>query len=102
MHKFHICLLFAARLSDFLIYVDKKMAQKDFFAELDPLSRLTNVEPQTPMMPHLYREGRERMDDSYAEVYQTKENRDEQWRKDMHLMFQMIEGTREEIRQKCE
>ena len=76
------------------------MAQKDFFAELDPLSRLRNVEPQTPMMPHLYREDRERMDDSYVEAYQAKENGDEQWRKDMHLMFQMIEGTREEIRQK--
>ena len=70
------------------------MAKKDFFAELDPLSRLRNVELQTPMMPQLYREDRERMDDSFVEACQTKEN--ELLRKDMHLMFQMVEGTREE------
>ena len=83
-----------------LIYVDKKMTQKDFFAELDPLSRLRNVELQKPMMPQLYRKDRERMDDSFVEACQTKENGDEQLRKDMHLMSQMIEGTREEMRQR--
>ena len=40
------------------------------------------------------------MDDSYVKACQTKENRDEQLRTDMHLMFQMIEGTREEMRQR--
>ena len=84
--KSYTCLivLFAARLSDFLIYVDKKMAQKNFFADLDPLSRLRNFEPQTRVMPQLYREDRGRMDDSYVETCQTKET-DKQWRKDMHL-----------------
>ena len=76
------------------------MAQKDFFAELDPWSCLRNLEPQTPMMPQVYREDRERMDDSYVEACQKIGNRDEHWRKDMHLMFQMLGGTREEIRQK--
>ena len=76
------------------------MAQKDFFAELGPLSRLRNFEPHTPMMPQLYREDRERMEDYYVEACRTKDNRHKQWRKDMHLMFQMIEGTKEEVKQK--
>ena len=105
--KSYTCLivLFAARLSDFLIYVDKKMAQKNFFADLDPLSRLRNFEPQTRVMPQLYREDRGRMDDSYVETFQTKEtgiSNGERICICIHLMLQLKEGTMEEMRERLQ
>ncbi|MEW8548378.1 MAG: hypothetical protein AB2693_33155, partial [Candidatus Thiodiazotropha sp.] len=77
------------------VLVEKKMAHKDFFAELDPLSQMRNWEPQTPIMPQLSRVDTERLDESHVEAFQLKESKVEQLKEDMHLMFRMLEDIRQ-------
>ena len=77
------------------------MAHKDFFADIDPLSEVRDTVPLIPTkaMP-VYKEP-SMLDDLFVDKKMSKDSVNvEQMKEDMRLMYRMIEGTRDDMRQK--
>ena len=72
------------------------MAFKDFFADIDPLAPMRNMEPQTPVMPALTKEDSRRLDDSFLETFDRRQHTESQEKQDMHIVYSMIDTLRKE------
>ena len=70
------------------------MADKGLFDEFDPFAYKKNVVPTTPMMPTLSMEGKERMDWSFFETFETSQHMETSEKQDMHMVYDMIESLR--------
>ena len=74
------------------------MAYKDFFGDIDPLSEVRDT---VPLVPTNAKKDNELLDEPFVERNVIRETMDaEQMKDDMRLMYRMIEGMRDDLRQR--
>ena len=77
------------------------MAHKDFFADIDPLSEVRDTVPLIPTKAMPVHKEPTMLDDLFVDRKMSKDTVNvEQMKEDMRLMYRMIEGTRDDMRQK--
>ena len=77
------------------------MAHKDFFADIDPLSEVRDTVPLIPTKTMPVHKEPSMLDDLLVDRKMSKDIVNvEQMKEDMRLMYRMIEGTRDDMRQK--
>ena len=77
------------------------MAHKDFFADIDPLSEVRDTVPLIPTKAMPVHKEPTMLDDLFVDRKMSKDSVNvEQMKEDMRLMYRMIEGTRDDMRQK--
>ena len=77
------------------------MAHKDFFADIDPLSEVRDTVPLIPTKAMPVHKEPSMLDDVFVDKKMSKDSVNvEQMKEDMRLMYRMIEGTRDDMRQK--
>ena len=77
------------------------MAHKDFFADIDPLSEVRDTVPLIPTKAMPVHKEPSMLDDVFVDKKMSKDRVNvEQMKEDMRLMYRMIEGTRDDMRQK--
>ena len=77
------------------------MAHKDFFSDIDPLSEVGDTVPLVPTKAMPVHKEPTMLDDLFVDRKMSKDTVNvEQMKEDMRLMNRMIEGTRDEMRQK--
>ena len=72
------------------------MGSKDLFHEFDPFSPKRIVESSAPMMPTLTREDSKKLDESFLETFDTRQHTESQEKRDMRIVYGMIENLRKE------
>ena len=77
------------------------MAHKDFFADINPLSEVRDTVPLIPTKAMPLHKEPSMLDDVFVDKKMSKDSVNvEQMKEDMRLMYRMIEGTRDDMRQK--
>ena len=77
------------------------MAYKDFFGDLDPLAEVRDTEPSIPTKAKPVQKQTVSVEDPFTDLRMDRETMNaEQLREDMRLMYRMIEGTRDDLRQR--
>ena len=77
------------------------MAHKDFFADIDPLSEVRGTVPLIPTKAMPVQKEPSMLDDLFVDRKMSKDSVNvEQMKEDMRLMYRMIEGTRDDMRQR--
>ena len=77
------------------------MAHKDFFVDIDPLFEVRDTVPLIPTKAMPLHKEPTMLDDLFVDRKMSKDSVNvEQMKEDMRLMYRMIEGTRDDMRQK--
>ena len=77
------------------------MAYKDFFGDFDPLAEVRDTEPLIPTKTKPVQKQTVSVEDPFTDLRMDRETMNaEQLREDMRLMYRMIEGTRDDLRQR--
>ena len=77
------------------------MAHRDFFSDIDPLAEVRDTVPLIPTKAKPVQKQTVSVEDPLTEHRMVRETMDaEQLREDMRLMYRMIEGTRDDLRQR--
>ena len=77
------------------------MAYKDFFGDIYPLAEVRDAVPLIPTKAKPVQKQTVSVEDPFTEQRMVRETMNaEQLREDMRLMYRMIEGTRDDLRQR--